>query len=167
MNECLSCSSLADTFLHSSMTTSSDQCWDSELMPVFKEAEAFLRKGNLGAFQQLMKENSQVSSHLNLLTEYMVRSQDAVVVFNLATCFSTGNRVIKDLKRAFELYSRASDMGYPLAVFSLGCCYENGKGTIRDVKKAIELFQRATIAAPFWTQFATPSMQHLKHLKTA
>ena len=67
-------------------------------------------------------------------------------ITRMGQCYEKGEGgMSRDIKKAVELYQRASDMGNADAMFSLGTIYENGKeGVPKDVMKAVELYQRAS-----------------------
>jgi hypothetical protein len=57
--------------------------------------------------------------------------------------YIVGQGVVKDEKKAAELYQLAANQGDAGAQFGLGLCYAKGKGVVKDEKKAAELFQLA------------------------
>lgn len=48
-----------------------------------------------------------------------------------------------NLRRAFELYKKAADLGHPAANTSVGYCYAMGRGVEKDSKEAIRYYQAA------------------------
>src|SRR5438477_311476 len=65
-------------------------------------------------------------------------------LFELGQKYALGEGLVKDEKKAVELYQQAANQGYAKAQHNLGVCYENGKGVAKDEKKAAELYQQAT-----------------------
>src|SRR3990167_6759816 len=63
---------------------------------------------------------------------------------NLGVCYLEGKGVEADFKKAVELFTLASNQGYPQAHSNLGACYLEGKGVEVDFKKAVELFTLAS-----------------------
>jgi TPR repeat protein len=73
-----------------------------------------------------------------------VRDQgDAAAQYNLGLRYLTGDRVVKDLTKAVELFQEAADQGLADAQHVLGLCYALGDGVAKDSTKAVELFQKA------------------------
>lgn len=55
-------------------------------------------------------------------------------------CEAENNKNV-DYKKAFSLFSKSAQIGYPEALCCLGCCYKNGYGTNTDYSKALEWFE--------------------------
>ena len=51
--------------------------------------------------------------------------------------------VEKDMKKAFEFFKSAAELGNPMAQYNLASYYENGEGVIKDMKKAFEWYSKA------------------------
>lgn len=66
----------------------------------------------------------------------------AIAINSLGLLFETDEN-IKDLKKAFEFYQKASILGLTKAHYNLALCYLNGKYIKKDEKKAYELFEKA------------------------
>ena len=69
--------------------------------------------------------------------------RDTLSQYNLTGCYSKGAGVVKDYKRAFELYHKAAENGLLNAEFKLSVFYYHGFGVEVDVSKAIEICQQA------------------------
>ncbi len=69
--------------------------------------------------------------------------KDAFAMEALARCYDKGYGVLKDEKKAIELYERAVELGNARAMYNLGVCYKYGEGVPKDMNKAIELYERA------------------------
>lgn len=67
---------------------------------------------------------------------------DAKGIYHLALCYKKGEGVVKDEKKAFQLFLTASDMGDGDAQFQLAECYYFGEGTKMDRERAFELYLR-------------------------
>lgn len=68
----------------------------------------------------------------------------------LGVYFATGRGVVKDMPRAFDLFSKAAAAGEPGAISNLGAMYSNGNFVKQDEAKALELYQKAIEAGnPF------------------
>lgn len=50
----------------------------------------------------------------------------------------------KDLKMAFDYFTKAKELGNIAAINSLGLCYYNGLGVEKNIDKALKLFQEAS-----------------------
>lgn len=59
----------------------------------------------------------------------------------LACAYFTGEGTIQNLKKAFEEFGKAYQMGEIDDIFNLAYCYENGYGTEKDLNKAVGLLQ--------------------------
>lgn len=64
---------------------------------------------------------------------------DSLVI--LAERLKEGNGVTKDLKEAFELFSKAKDQGIGYAIYQLGLFYKDGLYIDKNIKKALALFE--------------------------
>ncbi|EJK45066.1 hypothetical protein THAOC_36341, partial [Thalassiosira oceanica] len=51
----------------------------------------------------------------------------------------------KDVRRAFELFTDAAELGSIQALFSLGNAYRLGEGVQKDMAKAVELYEKAAM----------------------
>ncbi|MFN8771127.1 MAG: tetratricopeptide repeat protein [Neisseriaceae bacterium] len=65
-------------------------------------------------------------------------------ICKLAICYQNGScGMTKNMRKAFQLFQRAVNMGDTSAMCHLGLCYQNGKGIAKNEQKAFELFQKA------------------------
>ena len=71
---------------------------------------------------------------------------NAQEIFELAMKHIYGDGVPEDNERAFELLTRAHEMGHIEAAYNLGICFHYGYGTEADLKKAFELYLEAANA---------------------
>ncbi len=62
-------------------------------------------------------------------------------LFEIASRYTDGRSVTKDLKTAAQWYQKAADRGFAPAQFRLGSFYEKGLGVERSAPKAKELYQ--------------------------
>jgi TPR repeat protein len=69
---------------------------------------------------------------------------DADSQYNLGVMYSTGEVVKQDLKKAFNLFTQASEQGHLLSYINLGNMYSKGEGTKQDLNKALELYKIAS-----------------------
>lgn len=59
---------------------------------------------------------------------------------DLALEYDRGSlRVIKDPKRAFELFKQSAELGYPMGILNLSVCYCEGSGVKKDLNTALQL----------------------------
>jgi hypothetical protein len=63
--------------------------------------------------------------------------------YECAVSYSNGNKVKKDLKKAFDWYQKAAEKGYSKAQFKLGECYEDGLGIEKEKGKALTWYKKA------------------------
>lgn len=68
-------------------------------------------------------------------------SGDAKAQFEVASRYTDGRGVAKDLKKAASWYQKAADIGFAPAQFRLGSFYEKGLGVERSPQKAKTLYQ--------------------------
>lgn len=71
---------------------------------------------------------------------------NAQELFDLAMRHIYGNGVPEDNERAFELLTRAHEMGHIEAAYNLGICFHYGYGTQIDLARAFELYLEAANA---------------------
>ncbi len=70
-------------------------------------------------------------------------SGDAKAYFEIASRYSDGRGVAKDLKQAAKYYTKAADAGFAPAQFRIGSFYEKGLGVERDATTAKTWYQMA------------------------
>ncbi len=70
-------------------------------------------------------------------------SGEAKAFFEIASRYSDGRGVEKDLKQAAKYYAKAADAGFAPAQFRIGSFYEKGLGVERDAGKAKTWYQMA------------------------
>ncbi|KAK8844370.1 hypothetical protein M9Y10_024227 [Tritrichomonas musculus] len=70
-------------------------------------------------------------------------SGDAQAQFSLGCCYSLGEGVIQDKKKAFEYYMMAAEQGHIKAQYLVASSYSYGKGIEQDKKKAFEFYLKA------------------------
>jgi TPR repeat protein len=61
----------------------------------------------------------------------------------LGHCYSWGIGTNMDLKKAFELFQKAANLGNLIGMCNLGLCYKEGLGTDKNGQKAFEIYQKA------------------------
>ncbi|RGB29447.1 hypothetical protein C1646_766599 [Rhizophagus diaphanus] len=66
-----------------------------------------------------------------------------IALYNLSRFYEDGIVVEKDYNKAFELYKKSAEGGYPDGITMLGYCYYKGIGTKIDKQKSFELYQNA------------------------
>ena len=74
------------------------------------------------------------------------QQMDAQVLFELAMKHIYGDDVPEDNDLAFELLTRAQQMGHVEAAYNLGICYHYGYGTDENLAKAYDLYLAAAEA---------------------
>ncbi|MBI1422227.1 MAG: hypothetical protein GC149_02090 [Gammaproteobacteria bacterium] len=63
--------------------------------------------------------------------------------YHVGNAYEEGRGTQKNLKQAFEWYSKAAQQNQYEAEYKLGSLYENGMGVRQDYKKAMEWYKRA------------------------
>ncbi|RHZ73649.1 hypothetical protein Glove_230g35 [Diversispora epigaea] len=66
-----------------------------------------------------------------------------ISTYSLAKMYLYGLGVEKDTKKAFQIYNKLADKGFPAALNSLAYCYENGFGAEKNQEKAFELYLKS------------------------
>ncbi|CAG8444735.1 11736_t:CDS:2, partial [Acaulospora morrowiae] len=62
---------------------------------------------------------------------------------SLGICYENGNGVEKQLRKAFECYSKSGEVYFVCGQYNVGRLYDSGKGVDRDTKKAFEWFSKS------------------------
>ena len=68
---------------------------------------------------------------------------DAESLYELGMRYGLGVGVVKDLKKAFDNFSKAAKVGHSKACYNLSVCYSKGLGTQTDKDKALHWKQEA------------------------
>ena len=106
------------------------------LMSVCFTATAGLEEGieaaNAGDFERALKE-----------FQYLSDMNYAPGIYELAKLHEGGYGVIKNPRKAAELFQKAVKLGSADAMFSLAVMHEEGRGVKQDKQRAIELFTQA------------------------
>ena len=63
--------------------------------------------------------------------------------FILATCYDTGEGVVKDLTEAIKWYKKAAEQGSPEAQYNLGCLFYEGVDGIKNQSDGLKLLQQS------------------------
>ena len=61
---------------------------------------------------------------------------------NLSNCYDSGEGVMSDKSRVFELDTFAANLGHPIAINNLGCCYLFGKVMCKCIISGVLLYHR-------------------------
>lgn len=88
------------------------------------------------------KENLTISEVFDKYLR-LAKQGHAVAQCMLGLCYSRGDGVTKDNKKAYDWYKKAAEQGYAIAQHLLGVCYYFGLGVSKDSEKAIEWYTRA------------------------
>ena len=73
----------------------------------------------------------------------MAKRGDAGAQFSVAIAYEDGMGTSKDMKQAFDWYSKAARQGHAGAQYKLGSFYEQGRGVKKDTKAAMEWYKKA------------------------
>jgi TPR repeat protein len=79
---------------------------------------------------------------------------DPAALFRLGNCYSFGEGVAKDRKKAFAFFEQSAKAGYSDGMFNLAACYRRGEGVAKDIQAAISWYERAAEADPRFAFFA-------------
>jgi len=64
--------------------------------------------------------------------------------YRLGLRYQLGDGVQKDMQKAFSLYKKSAEQGYPPAQFAMGICHEmGGHGVVQDGRKAAFWYEKA------------------------
>lgn len=75
--------------------------------------------------------------------DILAKVGDPEGLFNLAVFNEHGKGTTKDLKKAFQYYTKAAEQGHAHAITKLGEYHLNGKGTKKDPEMAAKMFYQA------------------------
>ena len=77
------------------------------------------------------------------LDQLMAERGDAMAQFSVGTAYEDGVGTKKDLKQAFDWYSKAAKQGHDGAQYKMGTFYEKGLGVKKDMKVAMDWYKQA------------------------
>ncbi|RHZ87312.1 hypothetical protein Glove_37g84 [Diversispora epigaea] len=80
------------------------------------------------------------NSFTNLSLRKLYNFNKEIGLIYLANMYLTGRCVRKDMKKAFQMYSKVSDEGSIIALHNVAYCYEGGFGVKKNEGKAFELY---------------------------
>lgn len=87
-------------------------------------------------------DNNKKIIDVQLLHE-MSGNGNVEAIYKLANLYERGEYLLEDKKRAFELYTLASESGYEEAFYDLSRCYKYGLGVEKDKEKGMQLLVKA------------------------
>lgn len=117
--------------------------------------DVYLNNRNIN-YEELQKVNKPIDA--NILNEFILKQQVGRAIvklterandgahkaqYTLGLLFFKGEFVTKDLCKAANYFTTASEQGNTGATFMLGICYENGYGLSKNTEKAFNLYQKA------------------------
>ena len=68
---------------------------------------------------------------------------DRTALYEIATRYSEGRGLKKDMSKAIEWFALSADRGFAPAQYSLGSLLEKGQGSPRDMGRAVALYEKA------------------------
>jgi len=77
------------------------------------------------------------------LDQLMADRGDAMAQFSVAIAYEDGVGTNKDLKQAFDWYSKAAKQGHDGAQYKVGSFYEKGQVVKKDMKVAMDWYKKA------------------------
>lgn len=88
-------------------------------------------------------KNYAIGKYSDALEHFVSCKSEVKCIFGLGVLYEKGRGVNVDKRKAEELYSAASFMGYAPAQFNLGLLYDRGDGVSQDYKKAVQWYEAA------------------------
>ena len=95
------------------------------------------------------------------------KSGDADSQYKLGCMYYAGCEIKQDYKKAFDLFMKAAEQGYPAAQHQLGDMYSDGIGIEKDNKKAAEWWLKAKEWIIEQNKGNTELLEALKNLEKA
>ncbi|RHZ84314.1 hypothetical protein Glove_83g89 [Diversispora epigaea] len=95
---------------------------------------------NLAAANEII-DTKNSSSNLSISKFYNINKEMGNIY--LAHMYLDGIGIEKDLKKGFQIYSKAADVGSHIALNCMAFCYQNGFGVQKCDKKALELYLKS------------------------
>ena len=77
------------------------------------------------------------------LDQIMAKRGDAMAQFSVAIAYEDGVGTKKDLKQAFDWYSKAAKQGHEGAQYKVGTFYDKGLVVKKDMKVAMDWYKKA------------------------
>jgi hypothetical protein len=77
------------------------------------------------------------------LDQIMAKRGDAMAQFSVAIAYEDGVGIKKDLKQAFDWYSKAAKQGHEGAQYKVGTFYDKGLVVKKDMKVAMDWYKKA------------------------
>jgi len=77
------------------------------------------------------------------LDQIMAKRGDAMAQFSVAIAYEDGVGTTKDLKQAFDWYSKAAKQGHEGAQYKMGTFYDKGLVVKKDTKVAMDWYKKA------------------------
>ncbi len=112
--------------------------WDSNVMMRRSLVLLFVLGMTLMSVRLANADTSQFK-----LDQLMAERGDAMAQFSLAIAYEDGVGTKKDLKQAFDWYSKAARQGHEGAQYKVGTFYEKGTVVNKDPKLAMEWYKKA------------------------
>ncbi|RHZ84319.1 hypothetical protein Glove_83g87 [Diversispora epigaea] len=95
---------------------------------------------NLAAANEII-DTKNSPSNLSISKFYNINKEMGNIC--LAHMYLDGIGIEKDLKKGFQVYSKAADVGSHIALNCMAYCYQNGFGVQKCDKKALELYLKS------------------------
>ena len=70
-------------------------------------------------------------------------NKDIEAQFNIALLYQNGEKIEKNLEKAFYWYQKVAEGGYSTGQYNLGCLYYNSKDIEENLEKAFYWYQKA------------------------
>jgi TPR repeat protein len=107
---------------------------------------------------QKLYKNDDISMEL---LKKRVEADDVNSITRLGSAYALGSLGLQqDHNKAFELYTRAAELGSSMAHYQIGWVYEDGLGVEKDLKKAIHHYEVAAMAGYETARFALGAIEY-------
>ena len=125
--------------------------FDPQTEPVTRADEKEMKR-RAKAFQRRL-DWLQAEAMLEELRE-KAATGDPQALFRLGNCYSFGEGVTRDRKKAFALFEQSARAGCSDGMFNLAGCYRLGEGVAKDIQAAISWYRKAAETDPRFAFYA-------------
>jgi TPR repeat protein len=125
--------------------------FDPQTEPITKADEKALERRT----QALQRQSDALRARAALAElREKAAAGDPEALYRLGNCYSYGEGVTRNLKKAFALFEQSAQAGCSDGMFNLAGCYRLGEGVTKDLPTAISWYQRAAESDPRFAFFA-------------
>jgi len=91
----------------------------------------------------ILNPNSLYQEDAQIILTHLIEEEDPEALNLYASMLAEGKVMEKDEVKAFKLYKKAAELGYPPAMSNLGYAYYLGNGTKKNLEKAFRYWSMA------------------------